>query len=146
MWAELMRILRHHQMITGIRTGLLLPGRDGKMAGSLQKVIARCVKRAGIDRVITPHALRHTFATAMLHTYVEAPGGQLVQRSAFQVAKLLGQSDSDQVDSTYGHLLWEAGMMTSFSCDHLRKSPSTRLVLGGEVADPTTRARRMRTA
>ena len=129
-WAELARILRHHQMKAGIRSGLLLPGEDGRMAGSLQKVIPRCVERAGIGRVITAHAFRHTFATAMLHTYVVSPNGVLVQRSSFQVARLLGHTDSQQVDRTYGHLLWKAGMMTSFSADAQRKYPSTRLGLG----------------
>jgi integrase len=131
--AELARILRHHQMKTGIRSGLLLPGEGGGMAGSLQKVIPRCVERASIGRVITAHAFRHTFATAMLHTYVISPNGILVQRSSFQVARLLGHTNSRQVDRTYGHLLWNAGMMTEFSADAHRKYPSTRLGRGRET-------------
>jgi len=53
------------------------------------------------------------------------PQGEFVQRSSHNVAKLLGHKTSRLVDKTYGHLLWDAGMMTEFSMDGLRCFPST---------------------
>jgi integrase len=127
---EYRRILRHYQTATGITSGLLFRGVGGGMLGGLQTIFPRCVQHARIDRDIVPHSLRHTYATAMLHTYMETPDGHKVQRSAHNVAKLLGQKDSRLVDQTYGHLLWDAGMMRDLEVDALRRFPSTRLAGG----------------
>jgi integrase len=127
MWPEYHRILRHHVDQLDRRTGLAFVGRHGEMTGGLQTIMPRCVERAEITRHITPHALRHTFATAMLHTYEVSLSGDKVRRSSHDVAILLGHGDSRLVDSTYGHLLWDAGISDSLTLDGLRQYPSTRL-------------------
>jgi integrase len=123
---ELRRILERHLAETGITSGLVFVGASDAMLGALQTIFPRALAVAKITRDVTPHSLRHTYATAMLHTHFEMPDGRLVQRSSHNVAKLLGHKNSKLVDETYGHLLWDAGMMDELSLDHLRDHPSTR--------------------
>lgn len=118
--AEWVTIMRRHIAITKITKGLLFVGATGGMTGSLQTIFQRAVNLAQIERRITPKALRHTFATAMLNTYTRAVNGDFVQRSCLLVAQMLGHTDSEMVRTTYGHLVWQAGMMVSFSLNHLR--------------------------
>ena len=49
----------------------------------VQRMVKRCAAKAGIDKIISPHTLRHTFATDL---YRETSKIRLVQ-------KVLGHSD-----------------------------------------------------
>ncbi len=57
--------LRRHLRTRGIERGLLFPGRDGgpMTARNAHKVIAAAARRAGIVKRVSPHTLRHSFAT-----------------------------------------------------------------------------------
>jgi site-specific recombinase XerD len=55
--------------------GLLLPRRGGRTALllKLRKALAQAAKRAGCSTLVTPHRLRHSFATEMLRLGVSLP-------------------------------------------------------------------------
>lgn len=121
---DLRTILTRYLQQTGITAGLLFVGGSKKMLGALQTIFPRALALAQITGDVTPQSLRHTYATAMLHTYLTMPDGRAVQRSSHNVAKLLRHKISKLVDETYGHLLWDAGMMHELSLDHLRRFPA----------------------
>lgn len=124
MTSELRRLLREFQNGREDQSGLILVGAEGGMTGGLQTIFSRCVMRAGLSRDLSPHSCRHTFATAMLNTYIATGKGVFARRSSFDVAKLVGHRDSRLVDTTYGHLRWDAGAMEEFSTDALRRHPT----------------------
>ena len=56
--------LRTYLLEGGLRSGLLFPGRAGTMtARNIQRIIKDAAKSAGILKAVTPHKLRHSFAT-----------------------------------------------------------------------------------
>jgi integrase/recombinase XerD len=57
--------LRAFMLARGIKSGTIFLGRDGKPMSSrnAQKIISNAAKAAGITKPVTPHKLRHSFAT-----------------------------------------------------------------------------------
>jgi len=52
--------------------GYLFPGRRGPYSGkSVQMIVKNAAKRAGINRNVTPHMLRHSYATHLLEQGVD---------------------------------------------------------------------------
>jgi len=52
----------------------LFPGRDTGMhldPSTVQRILARIVKEAGIDKPVSPHTLRHCFATHLLESHTD---------------------------------------------------------------------------
>lgn len=60
--------------------------------GSIRKSFSKAVKRAGLPEEVTPHTLRHTFATLALQKGI----------TPFQVAQVMGDN-VQTVIATYGH-------------------------------------------
>jgi len=51
------------------RTGFIFTGRNGKLtARNVQKIVKKAAENAGITKKITPHKLRHSFATHLLES------------------------------------------------------------------------------
>lgn len=61
----------------------------------VRDLVHRTAERAGIERRVTPHTLRHTFATHLLQ------GGATTE----QAAKALGHSRTSTTSEVYSHLL-----------------------------------------
>lgn len=76
-----------HPDSPGKKKGPLFPTQNGTISGDrVQRMIKEYAKRAGISERITPHVLRHSFATEMYH--------QKVPLSAIQA--MLGHSSIDE--------------------------------------------------
>jgi integrase len=106
LWPALEAVLREHVAATGVSgEDLLFPSSTtGGMLDRFGKPLDRIVRRAGITgKRVTPKALRHTYATALLQTLVAVDGGEWAARSSFDVAKKLGHKNSTLVDEVYGH-------------------------------------------
>jgi len=85
---------------TGTATGLaadgteLVPG-EPLNPRYVRDLVHRTAEKAGIERRVTPHTLRHTFATHLLQ------GGATTE----QTAKALGHSRTSTTSEVYAHLL-----------------------------------------
>ena len=130
LWPQLEILLRDYLARTGITEGLLFPGRKGGMLVSIHKAFRRCVARAGLNGVgrrVSPHTLRHTFATKLLQTLVRTDSGHLAIRSSFDVARRLGHRSSALVDSIYGHLVPNPQYSETVSYEESRRYPAARV-------------------
>ena len=115
LWPALREVLVAHLAALGLdRPGvapdqLLFPSPvTGRMLYRFGKPLRRCLERAKLTEAhtgkrVTPHTLRHTYATALLQTLVPTADGGWAVRSSFDVAKMLGHRSSKLVDDTYGH-------------------------------------------
>ena len=95
---------------------LLFPGHSSNSGGHLRretihKILAQVARAAGIDKTVSPHTLRHSFATHLLESGADVRAVQL----------LLGHARLDST-ATYLHL----------TTARLRQTPSPLDVIGTE--------------
>ncbi|MBI4362360.1 MAG: tyrosine-type recombinase/integrase [Euryarchaeota archaeon] len=90
--------------IRGRKTGPLFPGRRGFLHPStVQKALQDAARRAGIQKPVSPHTLRHSFATHLLESGVDIR----------KIQELLGHSN-----------LSTTQIYTRVSTEELKKIPS----------------------
>lgn len=71
---------------------------------NLRKALAWTIEKAGLEKRVTLHTLRHTYCATRLQTYHHAPEGQLIQVGMYQVARELGHRSTGMVEHIYGHV------------------------------------------
>lgn len=100
LWPQLEAILREHIERWGNRDGLICPAAHGGMLRDLRGSLEAAVKRAGIEKHVTLHTLRHTYAAARMQTLDhDAPV------SPYTVMRELGHGSIALIEKTYGHLM-----------------------------------------
>ncbi len=99
LWPDLRRTLERYMERRG-PVQLLFPNPHGEMYSDLRGSLGRCLKAADIDKRVTLHTLRHTYAATRLQTLDH---GHPI--SAFTVMRELGHRSLTLIEKTYGHLM-----------------------------------------
>jgi len=102
-WPQLHAILEVHVRDLLPGGALLFPShrhRGEHPYAELDRALAAVVARAGIDKPVTLHTLRHTYTAHRLYTL---EGGAPV--SVWDVACELGHRDTGMIERVYGHVL-----------------------------------------
>lgn len=100
LWPDLHRVLEAYVTKWDRAEGLLFPSTHGGMLSDVRGSLSHALRNAGIDKAVTLHSLRHTYAAARLQT---TDHGAPV--SIFTVMRELGHRSIGLIESTYGHLL-----------------------------------------
>jgi integrase/recombinase XerD len=88
-------------------TGLLFPGRHGKplTTRNVQAIISRAAKRAGIAKHVTPHKMRHSFATHLLEAGTDVRVIQeLLGHSNLQTTQIYTHVSQEQIKKVHSPL------------------------------------------
>ncbi|NJL44418.1 MAG: tyrosine-type recombinase/integrase [Nitrosarchaeum sp.] len=102
--------LREYLSASGISLGFLFPGKERKplTVRNVQSIVSGAAQRAGIQKQVTPHKLRHSFAT---HLREAGEDLRLIQ-------ELLGHS-SIQTTEIYTHVSSEEKRKVTSPLDRL---------------------------
>jgi integrase/recombinase XerD len=99
---EITVYIRDHRL-----THLLFPGKHGKplTTRNVQAIIVRAAKRAGIQKHVTPHKLRHSFATHLLEAGTDVRVIQeLLGHSNLQTTQIYTHVSQDQLKKVHSPL------------------------------------------
>jgi integrase/recombinase XerD len=94
--------VREHRL-----TDLLFPGKHGKplTTRNVQAIITRASKRAGLQKHVTPHKLRHSFATHLLEAGTDVRVIQeLLGHSNLQTTQIYTHVSQDQLRKVHSPL------------------------------------------
>jgi integrase len=100
LWPQLDAILRAYLAKRPDLEGLLFPAEGGGRLADLRTGLRNAVEAAKIEKHVTWHTLRHTYAAARLQT---TDAGAPV--SPYTVMKELGHGSLKLIEETYGHLM-----------------------------------------
>lgn len=135
LWPQLREILTEYLNSTPPHiSGLLFPSPvDGKPLRTWRASLKRACERAEINKRVTPHTLRHTYTAARLQTYHTGPNGELVQLSAYHVARELGHSSTNMIERVYGHILQRGNLLPEVKSDS-EEAEQTKRRPSGQVS------------
>ncbi len=97
---DLIQDLRDYLRLNCIKSGYLFPGKINSTLSprNVQKIVEKAVKRAGINKKISPHKLRHSFATHLLESGVDIRIIQeLLGHSNLQTTQIYTKVSSKQI-------------------------------------------------
>lgn len=98
LWPQLEVIIRRYLMAQP-RNDLLFPALTGGMLHNVRGSLRMALERAGIEKAVTLHTLRHTYAATRIQT---TDHGRPI--SPYTLMRELGHSGLGLIEKTYGHL------------------------------------------